>query len=79
MDEEMPTEAREEQSQAVFSEAQPMFSMPPSSSSLPHTDPEADAQEMDIASNDVTQTEQGDMTHVEPPTHTPVSQTEIPV
>ena len=76
MDEEM-AESREERTQAVFAGAQPMFSMP--ASSQPQPDLQADAQEMDVATSDISQTEQGEMNHVEPPPPPPVSQTEIPV
>ena len=76
MDEEM-AEGREERTQSVFAGAQPMFSM--SASSQPQPDLQADAQEMDVATSDMSQTEQGEMNHVEPPPPPPVSQTEIPV
>ena len=76
MDEEM-AEGREERTQAVFAGAQPMFSMP--ASSQPQPDLQADAQEMDVATSDMSQTEQGEMNLVEPPPPPPVSQTEIPV
>ena len=77
MDEEM-VEGREARTQAVFEEAQPMFSMP--ASSQPQPDLQADAQEMDVATSDMSHTEQGEMNHVEPPPPPPpVSQTEIPV
>ena len=71
VDEEM-AEGREERAHAVFAGPQPMFSMP--ASSQPQPDLQADAQEMDVASSDMPQTE-----HVEPPPPPPVSQTEIPV
>ena len=78
MDEEM-AEDREERTQAVFAEAQPVFSIPASS----QPDLQGDAQKMDVAASDISHTERGEMNRVEPPPPPPppppVSQTEIPV